>query len=244
MNVWQQFFNGFAPQYLNEGFTKNTKAEIEFLVELLQLNAGASILDMGCGVGRHAVPLARLGYAVTGVDLSDGMLAEGKKAAQVAGVEVEWIHCDATRFEATMRFDAAICLCEGAFGLIEAGADGDKHDQAILWNIHAALKPGAPFVLTALNGFRGIREFTQADVESGRFDPPTLVETSTMEWESPEGTRSVTIQQKKHLPQELARLSREVGFTVEHLWGGTAGKWDRRPIDLDEMEMMLVLRKV
>ena len=64
-----------------------------------------------------------------------------------------------------------------------------------------------------------------------------------MEWDSPEGTRAVVIQQKQHLPQELARLCHEVGFTVEHLWGGTAGNWDRRPLELDEMEMMIVLRK-
>lgn len=106
MNDWQQFFNGFAPQYLNESFTKNTEAEIAFLRELLQLNPGDSILDMGCGVGRHAVPLARLGFAVTGVDLSEGMLAEGRKAAQSAGVQVEWIHCDATKFDSTAR---AVC---------------------------------------------------------------------------------------------------------------------------------------
>ncbi len=114
MKVWQQFFDGFAPQYLNEKFTKNTDAEIGFLMELPHPRPGDTILDVGCGVGRHAVALALLGFAVTGIDLSDGMLAEGRKAAQTAGVEVEWIQCDATRFESAARFDAAICLCEGA----------------------------------------------------------------------------------------------------------------------------------
>ena len=91
MSKWEQFFNGHAPIYMNNGFTKNTLAEVDFLIEELKLPSGSSILDMGCGTGRHSVELAKRGYAVTGVDLSAGMLAEARKAAETAGVTVEWI---------------------------------------------------------------------------------------------------------------------------------------------------------
>lgn len=46
---WVQFFDGHAPQYLNNAFTKNTIAEVEFVLEELKLPAGSKILDMGCG---------------------------------------------------------------------------------------------------------------------------------------------------------------------------------------------------
>ena len=243
MGDWERFFDGYASHYLQAGFTKNTLAEANFVIDELKLPPGSAILDMGCGAGRHSVELARRGYQLIGVDLSAGMLAEAKKAADSAGVSVEWIRSDATKFVSAKQFDAAICLCEGAFGLIAMGEDDEAHDSAILQNVYAALKPGAGFILTALNGLRAIRQYTQADVDAGRFDPLTLVETHPMEWETPEGQQTVTVREKLHLPQELARLCREVGFEVEHIWGGTAGNWGRRTVELDEIEVMIVARK-
>jgi ubiquinone/menaquinone biosynthesis C-methylase UbiE len=242
MTKWEQFFNGHAPLYMGNAFTKNTVAEVDFLVEELALRAGSSILDMGCGTGRHSVELAKRGYAVTGVDLSAGMLAEARKAAEAAGVAVEWVQCDATRFMAAQPFEAAVCLCEGAFGLINDPDEADTHDLAILRNIHAVLKPGAKFILTALNGFAAIRKFTQEEAANGRFDPLRLIETFPMEWETPEGKRAVTVCERRYLPQELRQMFTAAGFTVEAIWGGTAGKWGRRMLELDEVEMMVVGR--
>ena len=95
---------------MENSFTKNTVAEVDFLLEELNLPSGSSILDIGCGTGRHSVELARRGYQVTGVDISFRMLAEAEKAAKEVGVEVEFIHADATRFSSEKLFDAAICL--------------------------------------------------------------------------------------------------------------------------------------
>lgn len=47
---------------------------------------GLKVLDLGCGTGRHAIPLAAAGARVTAVDFSDGMLAEARRKAQGAGV--------------------------------------------------------------------------------------------------------------------------------------------------------------
>ena len=110
---WQKFFNLHAPAYENNEFTKNTLQEVDFLIEELGLAAGASVLDVGCGTGRHAIELAKRGYRVTGVDLSAGMLAEAKNKAKAAGVSVNWIHSDAACFSLDGQFDVAICLCEG-----------------------------------------------------------------------------------------------------------------------------------
>jgi cyclopropane fatty-acyl-phospholipid synthase-like methyltransferase len=197
---------------------------------------------MGCGTGRHSVELARRGYRMTGVDQSSGMLAEAEKAAQAAGVRVEWVLADATQYRSPKLFDAAICLCEGAFGLVGASKDTETHDHSILANISAALKPGAPFLLTALNGLRAIRQFTQEDVDQGTFDPLTLVETSQMDYDTPHGKKSVTVREKSRLPQELAAMCEAAGFSVLHVWGGTAGAWNRATVQLDEIEVMLVAR--
>ncbi len=243
-NNWEKFFDGHAPVYMDNPFTKNTVSETDFLLDELKLPPGSRILDMGCGTGRHAVELARRGYKVTGVDISSQMLAEGEKAAREAGVSIEWVHTDATRFTSGEQFDAALCLCEGAFCLLGMDDDPIEHDLNILHNIHAAIKPGARLIMTTLNGCALIRQYTNEDVENSLFDPLTLCETLPVECDTPEGKMEITVRERGYLPTELGMLFRLAEFEVEHIWGGTAGNWGRRQLDLDEIEIMVVARKL
>lgn len=235
---WARFFDEHAPQYMDNVFTRNTLAEVDFLLELLDLKPGDHILDIGCGTGRHSIELTRRGYQATGVDISGGMLAQAREAAAAAGVNVTWVQADATRFQADQLYEAAICLCEGAFSLLGAADDPLEHDQLILRNIHAALNPNGRFVLTVLNGLRKIREFNRDDVAKGLFDPLTLTTAEILT----EGTVSVRVRERGYVPSELTLLLRYNGFEVDHIWGGTAGNWGRRPPELDEIELMAVAR--
>ncbi len=241
---WQQFFDDYAPVYMNECYVTNTVAEIDFVIEETGITPGARVLDVGCGTGRHSVELAKRGYRVTGVDLSSGMLAEARKTADEAGVEIELVHSNAAEFKSDAVFDAAICLCEGAFCLLGEGDDPCDRDLAILRNIHAALKPGSTFILTALSALRMARRHTPEDVESGIFDPITITDRNTIEYDTPGGKRSFTSRERGYVPTELGFIAGTAGFEVAHIWGGTAGNWGRRPLDLDEMEIMPVARKV
>jgi len=238
---WQEFFDAHAPIYEENVFTKNTLAEVDFLLEELSLPTGGSVLDVGCGTGRHAVELARRGYAVTGLDLSAQMLCQAARAAQSAGARVEWVHADATRFSLPDRYDAAVCLCEGACGLLGLADDSLQQPLAILGNISRSLKPEAGVVMTVLNAAAMIRRYSDADVASGRFDPLTLVE--SYDYPPREGRPPVRVRERAFVGTELVLLCRLAGLTVLHLWGGTAGNWGRRPLALDEMEIMVVARK-
>ena len=167
-STWETFFDAHAPIYDENVFTKNTVQEVDFLLQELALPPGSTILDMGCGTGRHAVELAKHGYAVTGVDLSSEMLVKAAEAAERAGVQVEWVRADATQFSRPGAFDGAICLCEGSFGLLGQGDDPIDHPLAILCNVSRSLKPGARVVLNALNGARRLRSYQNTDVAEGR----------------------------------------------------------------------------
>jgi len=252
-NEWEEFFDQHAPYYMENVFTRNTAAEIEFILAELILPDRGRILDVGCGTGRHAVELARRGFRLTGVDLSSGMLEQARQAAGEAGVSIEWIHADAARFTAREPFDAAICLCEGSFGLLGSADDPIRHDLAILRNIHSALKPSAPFLLTALNGIRMIRQYARqldasgddtASVETGgSFDLMTMVERCPIEVETADGKKTFLSRERGYLLSELFLLVRLAGFEIEHIGGGTAGNWARRPLEPDEMEIMVMAKK-
>lgn len=243
-NNWETFFDAHAPHYMNNGFTKNTITEVDFVIDELQLPTGSALLDVGCGTGRHSIELAKRGYKVTGVDISSGMLTEAKKAAIDAGVSIEWIHSDAVKFTPTKSFDAVICLCEGAFGLVGRDEEPVEHDLAILHNISNALKPKGRFILTTLNAYSKVRNLSQEEVDSGRFNLITMVEHYVDEWDLPEGKKQVEVKERRYFPFELEQMFIQVGLEVENIWGGTLGKWEKRQrINLDEIEIMVVAIK-
>lgn len=240
-STWQEFFDAHAPIYEENIFTKNTVAEVDFLLEELSLPPGNAILDVGCGTGRHSIELAKRGYAVTGLDLSSEMLARAAAAARANGLAVRWIQADATRFSFSKPFDAAICLCEGAFGLLGQEDDPIAQPLSILGNISRSLKPHARAVITVLNGIAMMRRYSNSDVTAGRFDPLALVESSA---HSPaEGIPPIAVRERAFVPTELKLLCHLAGLSVLHLWGGTAGNWGRRSVDLDEIEIMIVAAK-
>jgi cyclopropane fatty-acyl-phospholipid synthase-like methyltransferase len=242
-NEWEAFFDRHAPQYMENVFTKNTLEEVDFILEELDLPIGNRILDIGCGTGRHSIELARRGYSMTGVDISRGMLDEARHGAVKAGVNIDLVHQDAVAFDAEEEFDAAICLCEGAFGLLGTLDDPFMHDVEILKNIHRALNPNGKLILTALNGMRKIREATEETIVAGHFDPLTLMENYSLDPEDPGGEDVVQVRERGFVPSELVLMLRIAGFTVLHVWGGTAGAWRRKPVDLDEMEIMVSAQK-
>src|SRR4051812_20193450 len=92
---YREIFNEeYLRLYLPSLTAERTKREVEELCGLLQLPAGAKILDLCCGHGRHSVALAERGYQVTGQDLSGHFLDIARTAAAERGAEVRWVHGD------------------------------------------------------------------------------------------------------------------------------------------------------
>jgi hypothetical protein len=172
------------------------------------------------------------------------MLKEAQKTGEEADVTIHWIHEDAARFSSQVSYDAAICICEGGFGLLGTADDPEEHDRAILDNIHACLIEKAGLILTVPNGLKKIRQFNQGDVQAGNFDPYYLLETFTVEWNTPEGSKSVQVKERGYTPIGLARLLEDVGFKVQGIYGGTAGRWALRKPELDEMELMAICQRI
>lgn len=239
-HLWKTFFDHYAAFYGQEAFTQHMEDEIAFLITHLALQPGQQVLDLGCGIGRHAIALAQRGFKLTGVDISSGMLAQAHQAAQQTGVGVTWIEADATRFESEAIYDAAYSVCEGGLSLLSLGEDPIEHDLMILRRLYAALKPGGRALITVTNAMRWIRHYQADDIEAGRFDPLTLTEQFELSTPTPQGEKTLLMRGRGYVPTELALLMRLAGFRVEAIGSGTAGYWALHTPDLDEMELLAI----
>ncbi len=160
---YETLFANFGKTYDKECFTQGTVGEVDFVERELGADRSKPILDIGCGTGRHAIELARRGYRVTGIDLSEGQLRLAREKAVEAGVAVDFLRRDATQAHFHGQFDAALMFCEGAFPLMET----DAKNYAILANAREALRPGGKLLLTTLNAlfplFHSVKDFLNAN---------------------------------------------------------------------------------
>ena len=146
--------------YLRYSFTKGTTQEVDHVVEALGLRPGDRVLDVGCGPGRHAHELARRGFAVHGIDISEAFVELARRDAP-AGATFERLDARAMAFDA--EFDAAVCLCQGAFGLMTTeGGDDD-----VVAGMARALRPGGRLALSAFNAYFAVR-YHDAPVDPDR----------------------------------------------------------------------------
>jgi SAM-dependent methyltransferase len=139
-NDWyKDFFRGVTLDMWRRAIPPQmTEAEVEFIADVLAVPAGGRILDVPCGNGRHSIPLARRGYRVTGVDLSEEFIAEARTAV-IPGVE--FLRADMRELTWRSEFDGACCLGNSFNYLDHAGT------LAFLAAVNKSLKPGARFVI-------------------------------------------------------------------------------------------------
>lgn len=112
-----------APYYERLSEARDWDAWIAYADAVLDWAGGGRgpmrILDAACGTGRIAVGLCSLGHHVTGVDVSDAMLAEARERAEGLGFALPLFRQDLRRLRLPERFDAAVCLCDSLNYLTE-----------------------------------------------------------------------------------------------------------------------------
>ncbi len=140
---YKTYFNGLPQVAWKVAQTpEQDQLELEMLVESLELGPGDRVLDVFCGYGRHALPLARLGLHVTGVDIADDYTAELRQAAQREKLTIDVLTDDFMTVDlpADGGFDAAYCV-GNSFSFFP------RPDMlAFLRRIRAQLRPGGRFV--------------------------------------------------------------------------------------------------
>lgn len=116
MPWYSHFFTGLPQEAWKAAQTdEQTQLELELLVESLEFGPGNRLLDVFCGYGRHALPLAKMGADVVGVDISAESIADlrnavGKKKLSLEAVEADFMALDPATLGDPGTFRAAYCL--------------------------------------------------------------------------------------------------------------------------------------
>jgi SAM-dependent methyltransferase len=134
----KEIFQSYGKYYDIIYADKDYENECDFLEEIFREHSKfmpKTILDCGCGTGGHAIPLAKRGYEVTGIDLSEEMINIAKEKASKSGVSVDLIKMDLRELQLNKKFDACICM----FAVIDY-LTSNKDLLKVLSNIREHLK--------------------------------------------------------------------------------------------------------
>jgi SAM-dependent methyltransferase len=228
--------------YLRYSFTMGTRQEVDFLVARLDLSPGARVLDVGCGPGRHAHELAVRGIEVVGLDVSERFVA---LATADAPPGATFVRDDARAMTFDAEFDAAISLCQGAFGLGGPGPfPGDPQnlgaDAAVLDGIRRALRPGGRVATSAFSAYFQVRWLEDHDT----FDAATGVNHEPTEIRDEAGVRATTdLWTTCSTPRELRMLFERAELVVDDIWSVEPGHYTAAEPTIDTPEFLVLAHR-
>jgi SAM-dependent methyltransferase len=206
---------------------------------------GATILDVGCGRGRHARILAAKGYDVTGVDLSENALRTARRRAEREGVEVTFRQEDMRDLPFEAAFDGVVNLFT-TFGYFEDDADHQRAVDAMA----RALRPGgwlvqdflnAPYAVAhlvpederALDGYHITqRRWTEHDTNGDRINKQIMLSWQDESLTYTESVRLLTA-------EDFRRMYFAAGLEVAH----TFGDYDGGPHTAGAPRLILMARR-
>jgi len=246
---YELFFENYGQKYDCESFTHGTVGECDFIEKEIKFDKTLKILDVGCGTGRHAIELAKRGYAVTGVDLSESQLKRAKEKAAENHLRIDFQRQDARNLPFDSEFDVAIMLCEGGFSLMET----DEMNFEILKSVSKSLKPHAKLIFTTLNGLFPLHHSVEgfcaasaqedtAKISNNSFDLMTFRDHSTLEFEDDsKNKKTLQSNERYYVPCEITWLLKSLGYKTIDIFGAKLGAFSREhTLTTKDFEMLVI----
>lgn len=210
-------------------------ADIHFYVEQA-VRIGGPVLDLCCGTGRMAIPIARKGISVTGLDMQPQLLMHARHKAAAAEVDIEWIEGDATSFRLGRRFRLILVP------FYSLQMFGRAHQvESFFESVRAHLQEDGMLIFDVRNP--DLNEIVSGRRAGGQFTDPKTGEIVTTEWimtyddaqqvslrtcyfSTPQRPRFATdrFELRWFYPQELDLIVRTAGFTIKEKLGGFDGR--------------------
>jgi SAM-dependent methyltransferase len=242
---WASYFDAhYLLEYEPIFSLERDRREVARLLDILGLPAGARVLDVPCGQGRHAHLLAEAGLNVDGLDYSPDLLARAR--ARGVGPRLRYARGDMRRLPArwTRRFDAVINLFT-SFGFFLDPAD----DARVIREFARVLRPAGTLVWHGGSRDGVMARFLARDwwtTSNGTvvaherwFDALSGVLTVHSVWRGRRGGGRREHRIRLYTASRLAELCADAGLVVEEAYDG----WRDRPLRRRSTEMLLVARK-
>jgi SAM-dependent methyltransferase len=238
-----EFWTASFPFMFPEESFDEAREQVPKILSLTGVTKG-NVLDLGCGPGRHSVPLAKEGFEVTGVDRTAFLLDHARRHAEVEGVGVEWIQEDMRSFRRPEQYDLAISMFT-SFGFFHEAEENER----VLTNVCTSLRSDGRFVLDVLGKELLARDFVETDVreiegvglvfERRRIlndwmqvaTDWILIEEATV--------RTFAIELTIYSAAEVRQMLYGAGFEEVGIYGG----FDGRPYDIAAERLIVVGRK-
>ncbi|MHB9022568.1 MAG: class I SAM-dependent methyltransferase [Armatimonadota bacterium] len=244
----------WVPEYFDEDYLRiyhfpeeRTGPEVAFLLDRLAagVSPDAKVLDLACGQGRHAIPLARQGFRVTGLDYQENLLRVARETAGEAGADVRWVQGDMRSLPfADASFDAVVNMFT-AFGYFS-----DEENARVIGEIARVLRPGGTFILDVAN--RDFQIISHVEPRTWRrlpdgglllnewiWDPATSRYTYPQILIDAHGQRHFTHTVRLYTCPELTALCHQNGLEVEAVYGTFLGEG----LTVGAPRMILIARK-
>jgi len=249
---YESLFENYGQKYDSESFTQGTIGECDFIENELSHNKSVTILDVGCGTGRHSIELTKRGYSVTGIDYSESQLARAIEKAEIQDLTIDFQQQDARNLTFKNEFDVAIMLCEGGFPLMET----DEMNYKILQSVTNSLKEQGKLIFTTLNGlfplYHSVEEFCSsastegnATYRSNTFDLMTFRDHNITEIEDDLGNRkTLECNERYYVPSEITWLLKTLGYKKIDIFGARLGQFSRNhKLTTEDFEMLIIAEK-
>ena len=130
-----------------QNWIKGHVQECNYIQEKLDIDQPINIIDIGCGIGRHAIEFAKKGHYITAIDFAKQNITYARKAKQKANVKnINFYKSDIRKFKSIKKYDLALCLYDviGSF-------PKENDNIAIIKKAYTLLKKGGYFVLSVMN---------------------------------------------------------------------------------------------
>jgi ubiquinone/menaquinone biosynthesis C-methylase UbiE len=228
--TWDAFFSDFYLR-VHAGAEPRGQARGQALAAaaLSGCPPGGDLLDVACGFGRHAVPLAAEGFHVVGVDRSAPLLAEAQRRAGAGAGGPRLVAADYRELPFDDEsFDAALNL------YTSLGYLGDEEDAQVLAEIARVLRPGGRLVIEILHRDLLVRTFDESGwelvgdgrllLEQRAFDPVSGIAQTTQTLIETDGTREFhTFAVRVYTATELVAMLHAAGFAKATCYGDLDG---------------------
>jgi SAM-dependent methyltransferase len=236
-SFWRE---GYRFMFSDDAFAV-AREQVDQLLALTGLENGR-VLDLGCGPGRHVIPLALKGFEVTAVDASPFLLAKAREHAHRSSAAVEFIRSDMRSFERRAAFDLALSMFS-SFGYFSDPED----DRRVLVRLCQSLRPGGRALLDLMGKELTCTSWGAQVTESEgvtRVERHRIVENWTRvesEWILLAGAsvQRFTFSVRIYSGQELMNLLADAGFGQVSLYGDLDG----RPYGPGARRLVAVARK-